>query len=96
VLLQSSKNGFGEGFETVALQIVEQRDAQLLLILALDESEVRTQRLPLLRIQVVEKVHLWGRREGEGRFRVKPGMKGLCGMRGLNSSRCSRGLSLVI
>jgi hypothetical protein len=58
--LEQSKHRLREGFQAVAFEIVEERDAKLLLIRALDETQVRLHSLPLLRLQVVEQVHLDG------------------------------------
>ena len=58
IFLKSGKDGFFEGVETMALQIVEQRGAKFLLIRVLDDSQVRFHSFLLVRLQIVEEVDL--------------------------------------
>lgn len=50
----------------VALEIVKKRDAELLLVRALNEAQVGLHRLPLVRLEIVEQVGLNRRGECEG------------------------------
>ena len=65
VMLKRTQDGLLEFIEPIALEIVEQRDAELLLVRALDETQIRLQDGLLMRLQVIEQVHL-------DRWRVAP------------------------
>ena len=66
LFLKGGKHWLGEGVKPVALEIVKKRDAELLLVRALDEPEIRLQGLPLVRLEIVEQVGLNRRGESEG------------------------------
>jgi hypothetical protein len=56
VSLEPVKDGFRKRFQPVALQVVEERDAQLFLVRPLNETEIRTESLTLCGLQVIEQV----------------------------------------
>ena len=56
--LQSVENWLGERFQSVAFQVVEEGNAKLLLIVALDKSQIGLDGCPLVGLQVVEQVTL--------------------------------------
>ena len=56
--LQSVENWLGERFQAVAFQVVEEGNAKLLLIVALDKSQIGLDGCPLVGLQVVEQVTL--------------------------------------
>ena len=58
LFLKSGKHWLREGFQAMTFEIVEQGNAELLLVRALNEAQVGLHRLPLVRLEVVEQVHL--------------------------------------
>jgi hypothetical protein len=56
VMLQRAQDGLLEFIEPIALEIVEQGDAELLLVRALDETQIRTENVLLLRLQVAKEI----------------------------------------
>ena len=59
VLLQCGQNGLFESIEAVAFEIIKKRDTKLLLIGALDDSQIGLQNRLLVRLEVVEQVRLY-------------------------------------
>ena len=59
VMLQRAQDGLLEFIEPIALEIVEQRDAELLLVRALDETQIRLQNCLLVRFEITEQVRLY-------------------------------------
>jgi len=66
VMLQRTQDGLLEFIEPIALEIVKQRDAELLLVRALNEAQVGLQNCLLVRFEITEQVGLnrWGKSEG--------------------------------
>ena len=59
VMLQRTQDGLLEFIEPIALEIVEQRDAELLLIGALDETQIRLEDGLLMGLEITEQVRLY-------------------------------------
>jgi hypothetical protein len=55
-ILELAKDRFRKGFQFVTFEEIQQRDAELLLIGSLDNSQIRTQGRFLMRFQVIEQV----------------------------------------
>jgi hypothetical protein len=58
VMLQRAQDGLLEFIEPIALEIVEQGNAELLLIRALDDSQIGLQDGLLMRLEIIEQVGL--------------------------------------
>jgi len=59
LFLELAENRFRERVETMPFQIIEERDTKLLLVVSLDETEVRLQSSLLVRLQIIEEVTLY-------------------------------------
>ena len=59
VMLQRAQDGLLEFIEPIALEIVEQGNAELLLVRALDETQIRLQNCLLMGFEITEQVRLY-------------------------------------
>ena len=59
VMLQRTQDGLLEFIEPIALQVIEERNAELLLVRALDETQIRLQNCLLVRFEITEQVRLY-------------------------------------
>jgi hypothetical protein len=59
LFLKSGEHWLREGFQSVALEIVEQGNAELLLVRALNEAQIRLQNCLLVRFEITEQVRLY-------------------------------------